>query len=68
MAMAFGDCLFRHCHFFIWPKPHKISADASDVTHTGKHGWGKKAGAYSSDSTIVTATAKKGDINVYINA
>lgn len=51
-------------HIF-WPKP-KVSSDATDPSQSGKKASGK-SGRTPSDSPIVTATAKIGNINIYLN-
>ena len=57
-------CLAAFGAYKFWPKPAQVSTDPSQ---TGKPSWGQ-SGRGPSDSPIVTATAKIGDINIYINA
>jgi len=58
-------CLVAIGAYKFWPRP-QVSADSSQM---GQHsGWGSKPGARGpTDSPIVTATAKIGDINIYLN-
>ncbi len=57
-------CLAAFGAYKFWPKQPQASTDASQMS---SHGYAKGPRA-PSDSPIVTATAKKGDINIYINA
>jgi len=56
-------CLAAFGAYKFWPKPSKAPAATSP---TGKQS-GSKSARVSSDSPIVTATAKIGDINIYLN-
>jgi multidrug efflux system membrane fusion protein len=57
LIVGFGLYKFLH-------KPAQVSADS---TQSDKHLSGKSGGRSPSDSPIVTATAKIGDINIYLN-
>ena len=57
-------CLAAFGAYKFWPKQPPVSTDASQ---TPSHSYAKGSRLLS-DSPIVTATAKKGDINIYINA
>jgi multidrug efflux system membrane fusion protein len=54
-------CLIAFGAYKFWPKPAQVSANS---TQTSKQGKGARI---PSDSPIVTATAKIGDINIYLN-
>lgn len=60
-------CLIAFGAYKFWPRPAKVAADSTDTSQKGKHSSAGKSSRTPTDSPIVTATAKIGDINIYLN-